>query len=81
MHHAWLYSTNDTYQRTHNNSIFLNRTVGQPFACLVVELAGSYLDSDIQKIFGKDVFVGDPVSPDDKENIRWDVYYVKNLVK
>jgi hypothetical protein len=79
MNHLWLYSKNQTTQRTHNNSIFLSRTIGEPFACLVVEYDGFICDEDIQKVFGKDVFYDGGVSPDDKENMNVDVYYVKGL--
>jgi hypothetical protein len=80
MNHLWLYSKNETTQRTHNNSIFLSRTIGLPFACLVVEYEGCICDIDIQKVFGKDAFYDGAVSPDDKENMNVDVYYVKGLV-
>jgi hypothetical protein len=80
MNHLWLYSKNETTQRTHNNSIFLSRTIGLPFACLVVEYEGCIYDEDIQKVFGKDAFYDGAVSPDDKENMNVDVYYVKGLV-
>jgi len=81
MSHLWLYSKNETTQRTHNNSIFLSRTIGEPFACLVVEQDGSIFDGDIEKVFGKGAFYDGAVSPNDKENMRFDVYYVKGLVK
>ena len=79
INHLWLYSKNDTSIRTHNNSIFLNRVVGLPFACLVVEYDKVICDEDIQDVFGKDVFIQGGVSPDDKENMNVDVYYVKGL--
>jgi hypothetical protein len=81
MNHLWLYSKNDTSQRTHNNSIFLSRTNGLPFACLVVEYDGCICDEDIEQVFGKGTFYDGAVSPDDKENMNVDVYYVKGLVK
>jgi hypothetical protein len=81
MNHLWLYSKNQTTQRTHNNSIFLTRTIGEPFACLVVEYDGTMYDKDLQKVFGYDIFIDGAVSPDDKENMNVDVYYVKGLVK
>lgn len=76
--HIWLYSRYDTTQRTHNNSIFLTKTIGQPFACLVLEYNSSLCDDDIKIIFGKDVFIDGGVSPDDKENMRLDVFYIKH---
>ena len=79
--HVWLYSKNQTTQRTHNNSIFLSKTKGDPFACLVMEWDGCMYDGDLQKIFGKEVFVDGGVSPDAKKNMYVDVYYVKGLVK
>lgn len=79
--HVWLYSKSDTTQRTHNNSIFLSRTIGMPFACLVIERDNGICDADIQEVFGKDVFLDGAVSPDDKENMNVDVYYVLGLVK
>ena len=81
INHLWLYSKNETTQRTHNNSIFLNRTIGMPFACLVVEYDGVIYDEDIEKVFGKGTFYDGAVSPYDKENMDVDVYYVKGLVK
>ena len=81
MNHLWLYSKNETTKRTHNNSIFLCKTIGEPFACLVVEYDGLLCDSDIQKVFGKEVFIDGAVSPYDKENMNVDVYYVKGLVR
>ena len=81
MNHLWLYSKNDTTQRTHNNSIFLTKTIGEPFACLVVEDNGCYSDNDIEKVFGKGTFTDGAVSPDDKSNMNVDVYYVKGLAK
>jgi hypothetical protein len=78
--HIWLYSKTETSKRTHNNSIFLSRTIGLPFACLVLECNGCMCDADLQKVFGKDVFYDGSVSPDDKVNMNVDVYYVKGLV-
>ncbi len=81
LNHLWLYRKHDTTQRTHNNSIFLCRTIGQPFACLVVEYNGGFCDADLEEVFGKGTFIDGAVSPDDKENMHVDVYYVKGLVK
>lgn len=81
MNHVWIYSKNGTTQRTHNNSIFLSKTIGEPFACLVLEYDGFVCDSDIEKVFGKGSFTDGAVSPYDKENMNVDVYYVKGLVK
>ena len=80
MNHLWLYSKNETTQRTHNNSIFLSRTIGYPFACLVIEYDACICDKDIESIFGKGTFIDGAVSPDDKENMNVGVYYVKGLV-
>jgi hypothetical protein len=79
MNHVWLYSRFQTTQRTHNNSIFLGRTIGQPFACLVVEYDKCIFDEDIENIFGKGVFYDGGVSPDDKERMSVDCFYVKGL--
>ena len=79
--HVWLYSRIETKQITHNNSIFLSRTIGVPFACLVMENEGCMCDEDLQKVFGKDVFYDGAVSPDDKQNMNVDIYYIKGLVK
>jgi len=51
-----------------------------PFACLVIERDSGICDADIQEVFGKDVFLDGAVSPDDKENMNVDVYYVLGLV-
>jgi len=77
INHLWLYRREDTYQRTHNNSIFLNRTTGMPFACLVVEYDRTIYDEDIERVFGKGVFWDGAVSPYDKENMVYDVFYLK----
>jgi len=79
--HLWLYNKNETTRRTHNNSIFLTKTIGQPLACLVVEYDGCICDEDIENLFGKGTFIDGAVSPDDKENMNVSVYYIKNLVK
>jgi hypothetical protein len=81
MNHLWLYSRHDTTQRTHNNSIFLTRTIGTPFACLVVEQDVAICDEDIEQIFGKGIFTDGAVSPDDKEKMNVDVFYVKGLTR
>ena len=78
MNHLWLYSKNETTQRTHNNSIFLSRTIGLPFACLVIEYDACIYDKDIEKLFGKGTFIDGAVSPDDKENMNVDSFYIKN---
>jgi hypothetical protein len=77
INHLWLYEKSSTRQRTHNNSIFLSRTIGQPIACLVTEYDSSICDEDIETLFGKGVFIDGAVSPNDKENIMLDSFYVK----
>jgi hypothetical protein len=77
--HLWLYSKSDTYQRTHNNSIFLTRTMGEPIACIVVQYDSCMCDDDFKYHFGKDVFIDGGVSPDDKDGVvfQYDCYYYK----
>jgi hypothetical protein len=75
--HRWLYSKQNTTQRTHNNSIFLTKTIGMPFACLVEENDSDLQDWDICEAFGKDIFVEGSVSPLDKERMNVDVFYIK----
>jgi hypothetical protein len=75
--HVWLYNTQTSTQRTHNNSIFLTKTIGQPVACLVIEYSSDICDNDLEKVFGKGTFFDGAVSPDDKENMHIDVYYIK----
>jgi hypothetical protein len=77
LNHLWLYSKTDTTQRTHNNSIFLTKTIGMPFACLVIEYDKDIHDKDIEKLFGKGAFIDGAVSPDDKENMNVDIFYIK----
>lgn len=72
INHLLLYSENGTKQRTNNNSIF---------GCLVCEYNGYILEDDIEKIFGKGIYIKGSVMPEDKENINVDVYYIKGLVK
>ena len=67
----------DQKVQTHNNSIFLGRTNGDPFACLVVEYDKCLSDQAIEKVFGKGVFLGGGVSPDDKEQMYIDCFYVE----
>jgi hypothetical protein len=78
LNHLWLYRRQETSQRTHNNSIFLGRTVGEPFGCLVIEYNSDISDSDLEKLFGIGTFTDGAVSPDDKQNMRWDSFYIKN---
>jgi hypothetical protein len=78
MNHLWLYHKSETTQRTHNNSISLIRTNGYPFACLVIEYDSQLDTIDIENAFGKDVFIDGAVSPDDKDNMQVDVFYIKN---
>lgn len=75
--HLWLYSNGDTYQRTHNNSIFLTRTIGEPIACIVVKKDSCMYDNDFKKHFGNDVFIDGGVSPADKEGVvfQYDCFY------
>lgn len=79
VNHIWVYSKYDTHQRTHNNSIYLTRTIGEPIACIVVKYGSCMCDSDIIKFFGNGSFTDGGVSPDDKENIllRYPCYYYK----
>lgn len=75
--HIWLYRREDTYRRTHNNSIFLGRTIGSPFACLAIERDRTIYHEEIERVFGKGVFCDGAVSPPDKENMKYDVFYLK----
>lgn len=77
MNHLWVYSKDETTQRTHNNSIFLTRTIGLPFACIVTEYNSNISDNDIKKLFGRNAFIDGAVSPDDKETMNVDVFYIK----
>ncbi len=77
--HLWLYSRQNTRQRTHNNSILLTRTIGIPVACIVVLRDTCICDEDIEKVFGKGIFIDGAVSPEDKENINYDCYYCKSI--
>lgn len=77
INHLWLYRREDTYQRTHNNSIFRCRTIGMPFACLVVEYDRTISDEEVEKVFGKGVFLDGAVSPCDKDNMVYEVFYLK----
>lgn len=78
LNHLWLYRRQETRQRTHNNSIFLGRTIGDPFACLVIEYDSEICDGDIENLFGNGTFIDGAVSPDDKQNMMWDSFYIKN---
>jgi len=78
INHLWVYSKYHTTQRTHNNSIFLSRTIGDPMACLVIEYDATIWDEQIEKIFGKGAFIDGAVSPEDKENMTVPCYYIKS---
>jgi hypothetical protein len=60
-----------------NEGIFLSRTIGEPIGCLVIEYNSNITDADIEKVFGKGVFTDGAVSPDDKENMNFNCYYIK----
>ena len=77
VNHLWLYSKSDTRQRTHNNSIFLGRTIGMPTACVVILYGTTICDEEIEDIFGKGYFIDGGISPDDKENMSYDCFYLK----
>ena len=77
LNHLWIYKRQDTTQRTHNNSIFLGRTIGEPFGCLVIEYDSIICDKEIEQLFGKGAFIDGAVSPDDKQGMRFDSFYIK----
>lgn len=77
INHLWLYSKSDTTQRTHNNSIFLTRTIGEPIACIVTEYNSCICDKSIEKLFGRGAFIDGAVSPNDKECMMVDSFYIK----
>jgi len=77
INHLWLYSNSTSIQRSHNNSIFLSRTIGCPVACLVTEYDSRICDEDIEKLFGKGIFIDGAVCPIDKECMMVDSFYVK----
>lgn len=77
--HLWLYSTTNTTQRTHNNSISLTRTIGDPIAVLITKYDSELCDWDIKDYFGNDFFVDGGVSPNDRDGMMFgfDCYYYK----
>ena len=77
INHLWLYSKSDTTKRTHNNSIFLTRTIGEPIACIVTEYNSCICDDSIEKLFGIGAFIDGAVSPNDKECMMVDSFYIK----
>jgi len=72
-----LYSKSNSTQRTHNNSIYLTKTIGEPIACIVTEYDSCICDSSIERLFGKGAFIDGAVSPNDKENMMVDSFYLK----
>ena len=70
--HLWVMDSTTSTKAT-RNSIFSN-SQGEPLACIVCD--DNIKDADIKRLFGPYAFIEGSVSPDDKENMRWDAYYV-----
>ena len=50
---------------------------GKPQFCIVVDYDKNLNDHQVEEIFGKGSFINGGVSPDDKEQMVYDSYYIK----
>lgn len=76
MIHLWLYNRNINGKKTHRNGISLNMWKGAPQLCVVLEQNMTINDKEIERIFGTGSFIYGAVSPNDKEQMFTDVYYI-----
>jgi hypothetical protein len=70
--HLWVMDST-TSTKSVRNSIYSN-SQGEPVACIVCD--GAVSDSVVKRHFGPHAFIEGSVSPEDKENMRWDSYYI-----
>jgi hypothetical protein len=78
--HLWVYNKYSNRKKTHNFGPSLNKYTGGPQFCIVVDIDSdrnsNVQDHDLEKLFGKGAFINGGPSPDDKEQMRFDVYYI-----
>ena len=75
--HVWVYNKNFNSKKIHRNGISLNRYNGKPQFCIVLDYDKNIIDQDLEKLFGKGCFKNGGVSPDDREQMIYDSYYIK----
>ncbi len=75
--HVWVYNKNINSKKIHRNGISLNRYNGKTQFCIVVDYDKNLNDYQVEEIFGKGHFINGGVSPDDKEQMLYDSYYIK----
>lgn len=75
--HLWVYNKYTNSKKTHINSFSLNNFKGKPQFCIVIDYDEHIQDQELEKIFGKGSFINGGVSPDDKEQMIYDSYYIK----
>ena len=75
--HVWVYNKNINSKKIHRNGISLNMYKGKPQFCIVVDYDKNLQDYQVEQIFGKGYFINGGVSPDDKEQMVYDSYYIK----
>lgn len=75
--HLWVYNKYINSKKTHRNGMSLNRYSGKPQFCIVLDYDKNITDQDIEKLFGRGCFINGGVSPDDREQMIYDSYYIK----
>jgi len=75
--HLWVYNKNINSKKIHRNGISLNRYNGKPQLCIVLDDEKNLHDHQIEAMFGKGYFINGGVSPDDREQMIYDSYYIK----
>ena len=75
--HVWVYNKNINDKKIHRNGISLNMYNGKPQFCIVVDYDKNLHNYQVEEIFGKGYFINGGVSPDDKEQMIYDAYYIK----
>ena len=75
--HVWVYNKNINSKKIHRNGISLNRYNGKPQFCIIIDYDKHIQDQELEKIFGKGYFINGGLSPNDKEQMIYDSYYIK----
>tara|TARA_R110000803_G_C11752371_1_gene292671 strand:+ start:93 stop:386 length:294 start_codon:yes stop_codon:yes gene_type:complete len=75
--HVWVYNKNINDKKIHRNGISLNMYNGKPQFCIILDDEKNIQDQELEQIFGKGFFINGGVSPDDKEQMIYDSYYIK----
>ena len=75
--HVWVYNKNINDKKIHRNGISLNMYNGKPQFCIILDDEKNIQDHELEQVFGKGFFINGGVSPDDKEQMIYDSYYIK----